>query len=80
MTKLLPFLDEDEVNKVGSICKTLRKLIFSPMGLKMIVYNRTKRMAEYFRDNVMNKASFHVVSGTDQDHFGSYKKDIEKFS
>jgi septal ring factor EnvC (AmiA/AmiB activator) len=81
MARVLPYLDEDEVNKLGSVCKITRKLIFSPMGLKMIVYNRTRRMAEYFRDNVMTKGSFHVVgSSSDADHFGNYRKDIERFS
>ena len=81
MTRILPFLDEDEINKLGSVCKITRKLIFSPMGLKMIIYSRTKRMAEYFRDNVMTKGSFHVVgASTDVDHFGQYGKDIQKFS
>lgn len=84
LTKLLPFLDEDELNKVASICKVLRKLVYSPMGLKIIVYNRTRRMAEYFRDNVMAKASYNVI----HDHPASYgpggplaglsKRDLER--
>lgn len=80
VAKIVPFLDEDELNKLGSVCKVLRKLIFSPMGLKIIIFNRTRRMAEYFRDNVMSKASFHMMNTASEiDHFGNYKKDIEKF-
>src|SRR3990167_9223030 len=84
LTKLLPFLDEDELNKVASICKVLRKLIYSPMGLKIIVYNRTRRMAEYFRDNVMSKASYNVIHDHPAAHgpggalSGLSRKDLER--
>lgn len=76
MTRVLPFLDEDEINKLAGVCKGIRKLIFSPMGLKIIVFNRSRRMAEYFRDNVMAKASFqHVTSESDRSF---NKRDLEK--
>lgn len=81
LVRILPFLDEDELNKFGSVCRVFRKLIYSPMGLKIVIYNRTRRMAEYFQDNIMSKAHYSVMSNANEtDHFGSYKKDVDKVS
>lgn len=77
MTRVLPFLEEDDINKLAGACKALRKLVFSPMGLKIIVFNRSRRMAEYFRDNIMARAGFqHVAAESDR---ALNKKELEKY-
>ena len=76
LTRILPYIDDDDINKLSSVCKVMRKLILSPMGMKIIVYNKTKRMAEYFRDNVMSKASFQHINAH-VEHISDNQRNID---
>lgn len=57
LSRVIPFLEEDDVNRFAATSKALRKLVFSPMGFKIISVSRTKIMAKNFQDRVLDKVS-----------------------
>lgn len=57
LTRLTPFLQEDDINRFASICRSLRKLVYSPMGMKIITVAKTKNLAIHFQNNILDKVS-----------------------
>ena len=45
------------MNRFAATSKALRKLVFSPMGFKIISISRTKILAKNFQDRVLDKVS-----------------------
>ena len=74
-------MEEDDIFRMSNTCRIFNRLIFSPVGLKVMLNNRTKTMVRYFDSNLVSKTSFHVINTKENvDFFGTHKKDIEKFN
>lgn len=40
LTHILPYLTENEILKFAGVCRTIKALIYSPMGLKVLLCAR----------------------------------------
>ena len=79
LTKIVPFMEEDDMFRFSRACKVLYRLFYSPMGLKLVLNSRTQTMAEYFRDQLTSKTNYYVINkNPNTDFYGNFRKDFEK--
>ena len=54
---LFLFVDFDDINRLAATCKSLKSVIFSPFGLKMISKSKIQDNLSFIKTNVLDKVN-----------------------
>jgi len=79
LKNLLQYLTEDDINKLGSTCHAMKTLIFSPMGLKIIVMVRQRNLANYVQKNIIDNVSMSIKNPENRLSLKGNKEEMEKY-